>query len=150
MRTTKVNKFTRNVRLLFLNRFNLLLLLTSVNCCCVRTAVNTVRHKLLFIWWLLKGPFFWWVSFLSWSLGHSVIWNNLFSRLLFQLSVQMKELVVVYVKIEPFAVLTIHIVHNKIYFSRSFLRYLWRFGPILRQQNPLCKQYRSTAIADEE
>ena len=37
------------------------------------------------------------------------------SRLLFRLSVQLKELVVVDVEIEPFAVLTIRIVHNEIY-----------------------------------
>ena len=72
------------------------------------------------------------------------------SLLLFWLSVQMKELVVVDVEIEPFAVLTIRIVHNEIYLPSSFFRFLWRFGPILRQQNPLCKQHRSTAITDEE
>ena len=60
----------------------------------------------------------------------------------------MKELVVVYVKIEPFAVLPIHIVHNEIYLSGSIFRFFFR--PILRQQNALCKKYRSTAITDEE
>ena len=70
------------------------------------------------------------------------------SLLLFRLSVQMMEHVVV--EIEPFTVLTIRIVHNEIYLSGSCFRFLCRFGPILRQQNPLCKQYRSTAITDEE
>ena len=72
------------------------------------------------------------------------------SLLLFRLSFQMKELVVVYVEIEPFAVLLIRIVHNEIYLSSPFFRFLCRFRLILRQQNPLCKQYRSTAITDEE
>ena len=63
---------------------------------------------------------------------------------------QMKELVVVYVEIEPFAVLPIRIVHNEIYLSGSFFRVLCQFRPILRQKNPLCKHYRSTAVTDEE
>ena len=72
------------------------------------------------------------------------------SLLLFRLSVQMKELVVVYVEKEPFAALNIPIVDNEIYLSGPFFRFLCRFGPILRQQYPLCKQYRRTAITNEE
>ena len=82
--------------------------------------------------------------------GHWVVRSSgiISSLLLFRLSVQMMEHVVV--EIEPFTVLTIRIVHNEIYLSGSCFRFLCRFGPILRQQNPLCKQYRSTAITDEE
>ena len=47
----------------------------------------------------------------------------------------MKELVVVHIEIEPLFVLPIRIVHNEIYLAGSFLRFLWRFVPILRQAN---------------
>ena len=46
------------------------------------------------------------------------------SLLLFRLSVQMKELVIVYVEIEPFAALNIRIADNEIYLSGSFFCFL--------------------------
>ena len=46
------------------------------------------------------------------------------SLLLFRLSVQMKELVIVYVEIEPFAALNIRIADNEIYLSGYFFRFL--------------------------
>ena len=46
------------------------------------------------------------------------------SLLLFWLSVQMKELVIVYVEIEPFAALNVRIADNEIYLSGSFFRFL--------------------------
>ena len=63
-----------------------------------------------------------------WGVRSSAIITSL---LLFRLSVQMKELIVVYIKIEPFVVLTIRIVDNDVYLPGSFFCFLWRFGPIL-------------------
>ena len=51
------------------------------------------------------------------------------------------------VEIKPFAALIVHIVQNEIYLADSLLRFLWRFGPISGQQNPLGKQLRSTALS---
>ena len=117
----------------------------------LRVAVNVMNELLLIVvvydlLLLLLGAFCFSgcpVYRRHWGVRSSGIISSL---LLFRLSFQMKELVVVYVEIEPFAVLLIRIVHNEIYLSSPFFRFLCRFRLILRQQNPLCKQYRSTAI----
>ena len=94
----------------------------------------------------------WKFGMIPWNEAQNVLcYRHIFCLILIGISpLQMKELVVVYVEIEPFAVLPIGIVHNEIYLSGSFFRVLCRFRPILRRQNPLCKHYRSTAVTDEE
>ena len=119
-----------------------------------------VTDLFFFIWWLLKEPFVLvgvlvilvdgafgrLQSSLLFLFGLSVRFSGcpgylgrwgvrssgiITSLLLFRLSVQMKELIVVYIKIEPFVVLTIRIVDNDVYLPGSFFCFLWRFGPIL-------------------